>query len=274
MMMVSCFKRSLRLLCVIAVLSFFIADTLFLFSYDGQFSVSAYNCVLFGKLSCFFRTLVLSQWKAHPFWSSFSNSEFVLTAASLTAVLTSSYLLRCLINICCLFTIVVKLFNDSLVTIINKKMTFNQMSDSTVCLLDILSNDEEEDDVVHQKLKVLHSRYVKFIFDLSDADLLSQDDSRALLTKLGIALKKVTDAKNSISPELSTLSSGPAKCVICLDECGTDENTKGMCTLEPCGHTVLCSDCAVTVREMSLLCPCCRIPCYSCIQQGQHHQIH
>ena len=111
----------------------------------------------------------------------------------------------------------------------------------------------------------LHSKYVKFLFDLSDAAILSYDDCKELMSKLEETLRKVNRAKSFPVEEVPLHSSERDQeiCVVCMEECGSGRDGRKMCKLNPCGHSILCSDCIKTIREMSLLCPCCRMPCYS-----------
>ncbi len=199
--------------------------------------VARYNCVLFGKLSYFIRTLLLVQGHSHSFWGALSNDEFVLICSTVTSVFISSNTLGLIIVLSCL---IIKWLNFT---------CFQSTFDSNI--------------------SKLHSKYVKFLFDLKDIDLVTKNDCLKLLDKIKESLRKINYFKSIKSGIKSSSTFEPSttnRCVICLD----DKRT--MCVLKPCCHIVLCYDCAVTIRELTLLCPCCRLPCYSCIPLNQTHK--
>ena len=226
---------------------------------DGEDSllIVGFNCVMFGKLSCFLRALLLAQKQSRPLWNSLSETDFILTTITLTTAFTDTPVLHVIVLLC---SFVISIFP------VLKSFIHHCFSH---CLVD-----DDDDDDGNDK-KILKSRYVKFVFDLSDSDLLSRNDCHVLLSKLGTALQKIHQAKSLLMASREMESDPvPERCVICMEEFndGINASTTTMCVLQPCGHVVLCSECAITIRQLSLLCPCCRLPCYSCSPYHRHKE--
>lgn len=186
--------------------------------------VGLFNCIVFGKLSCFVRCVfLLPPDCGHPLWHALGSPEYALVSTTLTAAFTASRVLRAAVVLAAVLAAVV------LLAVPQPRAA--------------------------PAPPVLHARCTKLVWDLADADVLTRGDCVRVLAKLDAALRKVRAARQQ-RPAHGTGTEGGGTCVVCMDApaCGT---------LQPCGHAVLCRACAETVRATTLLCPCCRLPCFA-----------
>ena len=198
----------------------------------GTELVALFNCVVFGKLSCLVRCVFLQPPAArHPLWHALGSPEYALVSATLTAAFTASRAIRAIVVL------------------------------ATVLAAAVLVAVPQPRDV-HADPR-LHARYTKLVWDLADADVLTRRDCVHVLAKLDSALCKVRAARQQHPVDTHEGADGRGTCVVCMDAaaCGA---------LQPCGHAVLCRACASPVRATTLLCPCCRLPCFAGVKSLPH----
>ena len=210
----------------VVTLAAVVVDTLHLWTHAQDATgdvVDLYNCVVFGKLACFVRcVLLLPPDTPHPLWHALGSPEHALVCTTLTAAFTVHPVLRAFVVLSAALTAIVLLAKP-------------QRAPAP---------------------PALHSRCTKLVWDLNGVDALSPQDCAHVVTRIDSALVKVRAARAMRPETVAQENSSGGTCVVCMDApaCGT---------LQPCGHAVLCRDCAAAVRATSLLCPCCRLPCFA-----------